>query len=737
MGVIWVPANSTGSERRRGASKRRAAFGFNAKSREAHRWAKKYAGERITKLNDETKINIRKMIADSIRDGVPPRESAKLIRDAVGLNRPQGIALRRYVRELSPTLSTAAKAKAGIRLKNKMIRRRAITIARTEIIDSLSAGVEQAWTQAQGKGLLGKHAKKEWVTTPFGACNVCRPLNGSSVLLGENFESVLGPLARPTAHPNCRCGLAPVPGAGGAVAPPPAVQATGASVSTMARMAVNADGDLLKGADARKAILKYVDDPDLPLNKRINKLEVELAELNKKLEEEAPKLFEQSRMYEKLLRDTSLSKTARETELESIFNRFFYDPKSHIKSSKKISERIVRDPKTGKHWTFEEIDKARGEARRLADTNRVIKDPLTGRIWKVEDLKKEAHRNWTDANAMKNGLRKTEREYRRHVETRSSDLMEKFIYNKTRNRNVDIEEKATFKKPYTDDAGNVIDEKKSYNEAKDSWERMVDDELFSYDIDGPVQGGKASRVAADRRSIFVKRNTTGDRANAAWDDNFEADFELKLQLGDVRRYGRSVTVHEFTHTVEFANPDVLAEAIRWRDSFTAGEKLTMMSKLTKDPTYKKWETGYGDGDEFFHKYIGKVYNRDSRDLINRDINQRGLGYKQNKVYTKRDGWQDATEVSTMGMQFLYHDPVKLAREAPSLFDFVYERIIRRKYTHDTSTWSLRAGKDIDIFRLHKGSPLIKRFSRRGSMPRDYYFVDEVKIDPELGVLPGQ
>jgi len=90
-----VPDNSTGSERRRGASQRRAAFGFNAKSREAHRWAKKYAGERITKINAETKLAVRKMIADSIREGVPPRESAKLIRDAVGLNRPQGIALRR------------------------------------------------------------------------------------------------------------------------------------------------------------------------------------------------------------------------------------------------------------------------------------------------------------------------------------------------------------------------------------------------------------------------------------------------------------------------------------------------------------------------------------------------------------------------------------------------------------------------------------------------------------------
>jgi predicted ABC-type ATPase len=203
-----VPDNSSGS-------RKPVDFQFNAKSRDAQRWSKRYAGERITNLNTETKLAVRKIVTDSIRDGVPPRDAAKQIREMVGLNRPQGIALRRYVGGLSPSLTTAAKAKAGIKLKNKMIRRRAITIARTEVIDSLSAGVEKSWQQAQGKGLLGKNAKKEWVTTPVGACAICRPMNGQIVPLSKNFESGLGPLARPTAHPNCRCGIAPVPGVGG------------------------------------------------------------------------------------------------------------------------------------------------------------------------------------------------------------------------------------------------------------------------------------------------------------------------------------------------------------------------------------------------------------------------------------------------------------------------------------------------------------------------------------------
>ena len=204
-----MPSNSTGSKRKTG-------FGFNAKNREAQRWANEYAGDRITNLNEETKLAIRDLIEASIREGVAPKDAAEIIKRMVGLNRPQGIALRRYVDELSPSLSVEAKAKAGLKLKEKMIRRRAITIARTEVIDSLSAGSEQSWIQAQDQGFLGANAKKAWISVGARACVICRDLNRHDpVPLEENFESLIGPLARPTAHPNCRCGIAPVPGEGG------------------------------------------------------------------------------------------------------------------------------------------------------------------------------------------------------------------------------------------------------------------------------------------------------------------------------------------------------------------------------------------------------------------------------------------------------------------------------------------------------------------------------------------
>ena len=141
-----MPESSTDSP------KSKVRFGFNAKSREAQAVAKRYAAEQVDRITKETKNALKRVISESIRDGIPPREAAKQIRESVGLNRPQALALKRYVRKLSPTLSTAAKEKAEIKLKNKMIRRRAITNARTEVIDSLTGGVELAWGQAQKQG---------------------------------------------------------------------------------------------------------------------------------------------------------------------------------------------------------------------------------------------------------------------------------------------------------------------------------------------------------------------------------------------------------------------------------------------------------------------------------------------------------------------------------------------------------------------------------------------------------
>jgi len=642
--------------------------------------AKRYAAEQVTRINKETRASLKRAISESIRDGIPPREAAKQIRETVGLNRPQGIALRRHVRKLSKAgYTTAAKAKAGIKLKNKMIRRRAITIARTEVIDSLTAGVEAAWGQAQDQGLLGKNAKKEWMTTPMGACTICQALNGQQVLLTKSFiSSTVGALDRPTAHPNCRCGIAPVPGMGGGIAAPPAVQATGAPASTMARMAVSADGDLLKGSDARKAILKYADDPDTPYRKKLAKAEKRYldkqAETKGKIE---PLIKEQFRI--KKLEDE-----------EILLGNKFYTPELH-KKYPILADRRVIDTRTGKSVSLDEVGEKIDEFRRQRD---VVKE----RIAKLSD---HASDEFEEFKAIGTELH--------------DDVLEKFIYNKTRNTSVDVETRYEFpldEDPYSGFPNKVQtqilkQEKKAFDEGLDAWRRMTDDDLFASIQEGEQLGLTTQKRAAQ---VAIKRVNGRGHAQSFSDRNYTVNLDLR----DLSRKGRGTTIHEMTHTTEFGNPDVLAEAIRWRDLKTGGNTKRKMRHWTGDDGYRDSEKAYDNGwktnqnpEGVGEVYKGKTYSIEQHRLLKsaRDISAGDVQHLANKVYTERDGWQYATEVTTMGMQEMYQNPVLLAKSQPELFDFVYERIVKRKYTHDTSEWSLRGSKN---FRGAKKGDVVER-----------------------------
>ena len=630
-----MPESSTDSP------KSKVRFGFNAKSREAQAVAKRYAAEQVDRITKETKNALKRVISASIREGIPPRDAAKQIREMVGLNRPQGLALRRYVQKLPPSLSPAAKAKAGIKLKNKMIRRRAITIARTEVIDSLSGGVEQAWVQAQQKGLLGSNAKKEWVTTPFGACAICRALNGQSVKITGMFSSEIGPLARPTAHPNCRCGIAPVPGVGGMMQPaglPPTVTPSMAA-------ALTSEGLLIHGSDARKAILKYADDPDSVYNKKLEKARKRYADESAKNKETLNNHIDDYRRLGNLA-----------DEEEEFLEQFF------------SSEMWAKYPRLSQRRL---VDKRTGELVSINDVKTRLKNLRSQREGVREQMQKvtaSAHEAQQEIEILTKGLH--------------DEILETFIYNKTRNTNlaVEISEKSRVT-PRSQRFRKTMKNKKereAFEEGVDAWRRMTDDELFAATIEGDEL-----RFTPNLKPATVKVFRERERAYAqSWGDR---DYQVHLVLDDVKRGGKATTVHELTHTVEYGNPDLLAEAINWSDIKTHGDELKKLSELTGIKGYKAREVAYednfvtldnpgGKGDV----YIGKRYRTDVDDR-----------YKVNKVYTKRSGWQGSTEVSTMSMELMYSDPVRFARELPELFDFVFERIIRRKYTNTTSRWSLR------------------------------------------------
>ena len=137
--------------------------------------------------------------------------------------------------------------------------------------------------------------------------------------------------------------------------------------------------------------------------------------------------------------------------------------------------------------------------------------------------------------------------------------------------------------------------------------------------------------------------------------------------------------------------------------------------MAYDDNWSTVQNTYGVG----NVYTGKVYELPQDSVARQEIS--GWVYA-NKLRTRRDGWQYATEVTTTGMDQMYNDPAKLARTQPELFDFIYERIIKRKHTNATSKWSLQGSeklKQTALKDIYEGIP-----ESADRNPLRYYVLEE-------------
>ncbi len=176
--------------------------------------ARKFAADLVTNVSAETKKAIKQIIFESIRDGIPPAEAARTIREIVGLTRGHAIAVKRFAETHT--------AKATARYSRKLLNLRARSIARTETINASIVGQQEAWKQMARDGLLdtSRFWQKWVVTRDDRLCERCAPMDGKLIRLDGRFletERGLLPSERvavagetvngPPLHVNCRCAL--------------------------------------------------------------------------------------------------------------------------------------------------------------------------------------------------------------------------------------------------------------------------------------------------------------------------------------------------------------------------------------------------------------------------------------------------------------------------------------------------------------------------------------------------
>jgi hypothetical protein len=171
-----------------------------------------YGAERVTAIAETTREAIRAATSTAFQTHQNVGQLARTIRELVGLTPRQAESVVRYHAGLLAEGMPASRVETLVaRQTQRLIRRRAEAIARTETISAASAGQHLLWQQAQAQGLVDAQIRRWWILTP-GACpKYCVPipdLNPDGVGVNEPFQTPIGPVLYPTVHTNCRCAVA-------------------------------------------------------------------------------------------------------------------------------------------------------------------------------------------------------------------------------------------------------------------------------------------------------------------------------------------------------------------------------------------------------------------------------------------------------------------------------------------------------------------------------------------------
>lgn len=187
-------------------------FRFDRTNEEAVRWARGHAGRLVVGITAQTRQAINAVIVRMFRDGVPPREAAKIIRSLVGLDQRYALAVDNRRRALTASGMDQEDVTSRVTAYAQRLERvRATAIARTESITASNAGQHELWQQARSSGLLeGNRVKREWlVASDERLCEICEPVpDNGPVGLDEPFTlGDGGTVTYPPAHVQCRCAV--------------------------------------------------------------------------------------------------------------------------------------------------------------------------------------------------------------------------------------------------------------------------------------------------------------------------------------------------------------------------------------------------------------------------------------------------------------------------------------------------------------------------------------------------
>lgn len=181
-------------------------YTFDLIDPEAVLWSQIHSATMVTQVSDETRRAIRAAITRALSLGADPRDVARQIERLIGLTERDVLAVGNLrTRLIEEGRSDAQIERMVTKYANRLLRRRAETIAIHETMQAANRGQEALWANAVRDGLLVESEwERKWIVArDERTCKLCRPLDGKRApMLGGSFE---GGVLYPPRHVRCRC----------------------------------------------------------------------------------------------------------------------------------------------------------------------------------------------------------------------------------------------------------------------------------------------------------------------------------------------------------------------------------------------------------------------------------------------------------------------------------------------------------------------------------------------------
>ena len=173
-------------------------------------WVREHGAELVTGVTQESRAAVRATIETAFTDGRDVRQTARALREVVGLTERAAVAVDAFRGRLLAQGVDAERVEARTaRYAEAQLRYRATNIARSEIISASAEGQQSIWDIARTNGLLDPERTRRRVLVAMDErlCNVCEPLANTEWGLTEPVQTSLGPKMNPGFHASCRCAM--------------------------------------------------------------------------------------------------------------------------------------------------------------------------------------------------------------------------------------------------------------------------------------------------------------------------------------------------------------------------------------------------------------------------------------------------------------------------------------------------------------------------------------------------